>query len=250
MMLFMWIEPQWAAPRGVRAAFTLRTGGVSVPPFDSLNLGSHVGDDAAHVAENRARVHRALALPSEPVWMHQVHGTTVVELAAADAAVAPPTADAAFTRASGPACAILVADCMPVLFAARDGSVVGAVHAGWRGLAAGVLERAIAAMGVAGSDLVAWCGPSIGPAAFEVGDDVRDAFAARDSQAARAFVRNDRGRWQCDLAQLAMARLAAAGIHAVTLDGSCTVSDARRFFSFRRDGQCGRMAALVWKEPV
>lgn len=239
----MWITPQWAAPAGVSAAFTLRTGGVSAAPFDTLNLGAHVGDDPLRVAENRRRVLQGLSLPSSPAWLPQVHGVAVHELAA-DAPRGP--ADAAFTRARGRVCAIMVADCLPVLFASRDGSHVGAAHAGWRGLAAGVLEATVRAMGIAGRDLVAWLGPSIGPQHFEVGEEVRSAFIAQDTCATAAFRPGHGDRWWCDLPQLAQRRLAACGIDAVAVDGSCTVSDRERFFSYRRDGQCGRMAALVW----
>lgn len=244
----MWITPQWAAPAGVHAALTLRTGGVSAAPFDTLNLGAHVGDDQLRVAENRRRVAQALALPSAPAWLQQVHGVAVHELGdSGDGGAAPRgPADGAFTRVRGRVCAILVADCLPVLFAARDGLVVGAAHAGWRGLAAGVLEATVRAMGVPAGDLVAWLGPSIGPQHFEVGEDVRSAFLEKDAGAARAFQRGHGDRWWCDLPQLAQRRLAACGIGVAAADGSCTFTDRERFFSFRRDGQCGRMAALVW----
>ncbi len=241
----MWITPQWAAPPGVHAAFTLRTGGVSAAPFDTLNLGAHVGDDPLRVAENRRRIAQALALPSSPAWLQQVHGVTVHELGTGTDAPRGP-ADGAFTRVRGRVCAILVADCLPVLFAARDGSVVGAAHAGWRGLAAGVLEATVRAMGVPAGDLVAWLGPCIGPQHFEVGEDVRSVFLETDAGAAKAFRRGRGDRWWCDLPQLAQRRLAACGVGAVAADGSCTFTDRERCFSFRRDGQCGRMAALVW----
>ena len=241
----MWITPQWAAPPGVHAAFTLRTGGVSAAPFDTLNLGAHVGDDPLRVAENRRRIAQALALPSSPAWLQQVHGVTVHELGTGTDAPRGP-ADGAFTRVRGRVCAILVADCLPVLFAARDGSVVGAAHAGWRGLAAGVLEATVRAMGVPAGDLVAWLGPCIGPQHFEVGEDVRSVFLETDAGAAKAFRRGRGDRWWCDLPQLAQRRLAACGVGAVAADGSCTFPDRERCFSFRRDGQCGRMAALVW----
>jgi YfiH family protein len=237
------ITPDWATPPQVRAAFTLRTGGVSAPPFDSLNLGAHVGDAPDAVAENRRRVRDQLRLPSEPVWLQQVHGTSVVDL---EASGAQAPADAAVTRAREHVCVIQVADCMPVLFAARDGSAIGAAHAGWRGLAAGVLEATIRKLGVEPGQLLAWLGPAIGQAHFEVGDEVRAAFLADDIGAAAAFELNARGRWQCDLYALAKRRLTALGVSAVWGGGWCTYADARRFFSFRRDGQCGRMAALIW----
>jgi len=268
------IHPDWPAPRGVRAAFTLRGGGVSRPPFDSLNLGLRVGDDSQAVVENRRRVRICLGLPAEPCWLTQVHGSSVVTLdrAAADQAQAahraggahqaqgahqavPTQADAAISRRSGVVCAIQVADCMPVLFAARDGAAVGAAHAGWRGLAAGVLEATVAELaagqpGVPADRLIAWMGPAIGREHFEVGEEVRAAFVERDAEAASAFARNARGRWQCDLYGLARRRLATAGVREVYGGGWCTYGDASRFFSYRRDGQCGRTAALIWIEPA
>jgi polyphenol oxidase len=254
------ITPDWPAPPGVRAAFTLRTGGVSVAPYDSLNLGARIGDSPGAVGENRRRVREKLRLPAEPIWLEQVHGTEVVELAAIVAGVrsagpvgaAPdiaPTGDASIARSAGWVCAIRVADCMPVLFAAQDGSAVGAAHAGWRGLAGGVLEATVRRLGVPASKLIAWMGPAIGPKHFEVGDDVRAAFMAADADSASAFVMNVRGRWQCDLHALARRRLNALGLSAIYGGGWCTFAEADRFFSYRRDGQCGRMAALTWIEP-
>ena len=243
--------PQWAAPPGVRAACTLRGGGTSAAPWDSLNLGSHVGDDPAAVAENRRRVAEALALPAAPFWLEQVHGTHVADadaLARAVPGAAAVPADAAVTRERGRVLAILVADCMPVLFATADGSVLGAAHAGWRGLAAGVLEATLAAMRVPAASLHAWLGPAIGQGAFEVGDDVRAAFMQQDAGAGQAFAANARGRWQCDLAMLARRRLAVAGVQQVSSADLCTASNPRECFSFRRDGRTGRMAALLWRD--
>jgi YfiH family protein len=245
---FQFIAPDWRTERQVSAAMTLRTGGVSAAPYESLNLGVHVGDDPAAVVENRRRLYEHLALPSEPVWLEQVHGTSVVDL---DATSSPPAlrADAAVTRRAGPVCVIQVADCMPVLLAARDGSVIGAAHAGWRGLAGGVIEATVRAMGADPARLLAWLGPAIGQAHFEVGDEVRAAFVANDANAAAAFARNDRERWQCDLYALARLRLAALGVQHVSGGGWCTYAEEDRFFSFRRDGRCGRMAALIWINP-
>lgn len=240
------IRPEWPAPRRVRAAFTLRTGGVSVGPFASLNVGERVGDSPDAVSENRRRVRQALALPREPAWLEQVHGVTLVNLDEAEGG----RADASLTRASGRVCAIQVADCMPVLFADRQGTGVAAAHAGWRGLAGGVLEATVRALALPPERLLAWLGPAIGPAGFEVGSDVRDAFTRDDPGATDAFVANPRGKWQCDLAALARRRLARLGVHDVTGGKWCTWSDAARFFSYRRDGQCGRMAALVWMEDA
>jgi polyphenol oxidase len=240
---------------------TTRLGGVSAAPWESLNVGVHVGDSTSAVLENRLRIRREGDLPSEPVWLEQVHGTSVVVL---DAGSIPrtanaeqlmeqrrPRADAAVTREPGVVCAIQVADCMPVLFAARDGSVVGAAHAGWRGLASGVLGATVAAMDVPPADIVAWLGPAIGPESFEVGDDVVAAFAAtahsdQRAQTEAAFLPRPNGKWLCDLFALARLRLAALGVTQVSGGGLCTVSDARRFYSYRRDGQTGRMAALIW----
>lgn len=236
-------EPDWPAPQSVRAAFTLRGGGVSDGPYASLNLGMHVGDETAAVAENRRRVRTLLSLPAEPAWLEQVHGVGVLEI---DAAPTSRVADAMITRSGGQVCAVQVADCLPVLFAARDGEAVAAAHAGWRGLAAGVLEATVAQLRTEPRDLLVWLGPAIGPRHFEVGDEVRAAFLAHDAAAAAAFARNDRRRWQCDLGALARSRLAALGVSAVYGGSWCTFSDAARFYSYRRDGRCGRMAALIW----
>lgn len=242
------ILPEWPAPAGVRAAFTLRLGGVSRPPFDTRNIAAHVGDEQQAVTENRARLRASLALPAEPAWLEQVHGQRVVDLDRQTALGSLGPADAAVTRTAGRVCAIQVADCMPVLFAATDGAAVGAAHAGWRGLAGGVLEATFRAMKVPPANLVAWLGPAIGQAHFEVGEEVRAAFIANDADAAAAFTPNDRGRWQCDLYALARRRLNALGVHAVHGGGWCTYADSGRFFSYRRDGRCGRMAALIWRD--
>jgi YfiH family protein len=241
------LTPEWGAPGAVRAAFTLRVGGVSVAPFDSLNLAAHVGDSAAAVTENRRRVRARLELPAEPAWLEQVHGTRVADLDVPDEASRGP-ADAVITRGAGKVCVVQVADCMPVLFAALDASAVAVAHAGWRGLAAGVLEATVAKLAVAPGELVAWLGPAISMRHFEVGDEVRAAFLAGDRGAGAAFELNTRGRWQCDLAALARRRLAALGIADLSGGGWCTCADPARFFSFRRDGRCGRMAALIWLE--
>jgi YfiH family protein len=239
------ILPDWPVAAGVRAAFICRTGGASAPPFDSLNIGARVGDDPEAVARNRARVGEVLALPSEPAWLEQVHGSSVIELTR----LSPPRvprADAAVARDGGPVCVIQVADCMPVLFAARDGSAVGAAHAGWRGLAAGVLEATVHALEIEPPQLLAWMGPAIGPRHFEVGEEVRAAFTQHDAATVGAFVPNARGRWQCDLYALARQRLQSLGVRSIHGGDWCTYADPERFFSYRRDGRCGRMAALIW----
>ncbi len=241
--------PDWPVPGNVRAVFTQRDGGVSVGAFASLNVGLHVQDDPVAVATNRQNIARRFELPGEPVWLSQVHGSHVVRLDDANPA-AMPEADGVVTAGSGRVCVIQVADCLPVLFAARDGSVVGAAHAGWRGLAAGVLENTVTALGVPPTQLLAWIGPGIGAAHFEVGPEVREALIAQapgEAKAAAAFTVNARGRWQCDLVALTRQRLTALGIDRAYGGSWCTFADAGRFFSHRRDGRSGRMAALIWR---
>jgi len=239
-----WLPAAFAAPPGVRAGTTTRVGGVSAGALASLNLAAHVGDDPAAVATNRARLRAALALPAEPLWLSQVHGTAV---AVHDGRADLPVADAAVAFEPGRVLAVLTADCLPVVFASRDGRRIGVAHAGWRGLLAGVLERTVEALGVPGADLVAWLGPAIGPAAFEVGDEVRAAFVAAAPADAPCFAPNARGRWQADLAALARARLARAGLTGVAAAGGCTYAEAGRFYSHRRDPASGRQATLVWR---
>jgi polyphenol oxidase len=241
------LQFSWKLPAGVRAAFTTRLGGVSVAPWDSFNVGAHVGDAPESVAANRARLKALLSLPAEPAWLSQVHGVAVHDLD-----VMPggglATADGAVARERGRVCAIMVADCLPVLFATRDGARIGAAHAGWRGLASGVLENTVRALGVPGDEVTAWLGPAISREHFEVGDEVRAEFVAADAGAADAFERNARGRWQADLVALARRRLSALGITDVCGGEWCTFADRARFFSHRRDGKGGRMVALVWRE--
>jgi len=231
--------PDWPAPAHVHAWVTERGG---AGRFGAGNLGAHVGDDASVVAANRARLRAELALPAEPRWLTQVHGAHVLDL---DREPLVP-ADGAVTSRAGMVCAVLTADCLPVLLCDRAGRRVGVAHAGWRGLKAGVLPAAVHAMAVPATDLVAWLGPAIGPANYEVGADVRDPFVAQSAAAERRFERNARGRWQADLFGLARDALAAAGVRAVHGGGLCTFAGAERFFSHRREGQCGRMATLVW----
>lgn len=239
------LDFQWKLPHGVRAAFTTRHGGASAAPWASFNLGAHVGDAPEHVAANRARLVGLLGLKAEPAWLSQVHGVEVADLDAPKVAT-PPAADAAVTGSAGRACVIMVADCLPVLFAARDGRRIGAAHAGWRGLAAGVLERTVAALRVPAAELKAWLGPAILQPNFEVGAEVRDAFAGADPGAAVYFSPNPRGRWQADLVGLARRRLQALGVNDISGGEWCTYADRQRFFSHRRDGKGGRMAALIW----
>ena len=231
------LDFEWRLPAGVHAAFTTRLGGVSSAPWDSFNVATHVGDAAEDVAANRARLATLLALPSDPVWLNQVHGTVVADLDSHPQGVI--TADAAVARTDGRVCVVMVADCLPVLFASRDGRRIAAAHAGWRGLAAGVLEQTVAAMGVRGDVLTAWLGPAISKEHFEVGEEVRAAFVDADRGAADAFVRNARGKWQADLAGLARRRLAALGVTDVSGGQWCTFADRERFYSHRprREGR-------------
>lgn len=235
------IKPEWPAPAAVHALVTTRTGGVSQPPYDSLNLGDHVGDDPVAVARNRALL--SPFLPAEPKWLKQLHGTAVAE---ADTLQDAPEADAAVAFRPGRVCAVMTADCLPVLFCDRRGTRVAAAHAGWRGLAAGVLEASVAAMRCPASDILAWLGPAIGPQAFEVGGEVREIFVRDMPAAAAAFVPGQPGKWLADIYQLARLRLARAGVHDVYGGGLCTYADPARFYSYRRDKATGRMAALIW----
>lgn len=240
------LRPDWPPVARVRAAFTQRRGGVSHAPYGSFNLGAHVGDEVVAVSENRRRLCAELDLPAQPLWLTQMHGSRVVD--ADRQQVEPPQADAAITRQPECVLAVLVADCLPVLFARADGSAVAVAHAGWRGLAAGVLENTVAALGGASDELLAWLGPAIGPAHFEVGEEVRAAFCGHDAAAAAAFVLNARQRWQCDLYALARQRLQRAGVRSIYGQPLCTFAQAQSFYSFRRDGVTGRMAALIWME--
>ena len=243
-----WLDADWPAPPGVRALTTTRFGmGVSQSPFDGFDLGLRNGDDVAAVAENRMQLESALQLPSSPRWLRQVHGTTVAIEPGED----EPEADAAVTSAPGTVLAILTADCLPVVFAAKDGGEIAVAHAGWRGLVAGVLEATVAAMAASPERIVAWFGPAAGPQAYEIGEEVHDAFVSRDPRAATAFVATRPGHWNVDLYALAKRRLADAGVGDVHGGGLCTMSDPARFYSHRRStsdgsGRTGRMATLAW----
>ena len=237
------ITPDWPVPANVHAAVTTRIGGESLAPYDSFNLAAHVGDDPAAVQANREQLRKALMLPSEPRWLRQVHGTVVVDAAAGQG---EPEADGAFATRAGVVCAVLTADCLPVLLCNRGGTRVAALHAGWRGLAAGVIERGVAAFGVSGGEILAWLGPAIGPDAFEVGAEVRAAFLAHDPSAETAFRAHVQGKYLADIFQLARQRLAAFGVESISGGNFCTVQDRKRFYSYRRDGVTGRMASLIW----
>lgn len=245
-MSLEWLTPDWPAPSWVHAAVTTRSGGVSRGPYASLNLGDHVGDDPGAVAMNRERLAVTLALPAAPLWLRQVHGCDVVR---ADRDRARCTADATVAFESGTVCAVLTADCLPLLLCDRAGGRIAAVHAGWRGLLEGIIEVTLNALGVPGERVLAWLGPAIGPTAFEVGGEVRSAFLARDPGAAQAFRPSPNGRWWADLYSLARRRLTAQGVDFIGGGEYCTVTDSARFFSYRRDGVTGRMASLIWMTP-
>lgn len=243
-----WIEPDWPAPASVRALSTTRDGGVSEGVFRGLNLGAHVGDEAARVEGNRALLQQAAGIPGRLNWLNQVHGTVVHPVS--DTYGTAPEADAACAQQAGLACIVMTADCLPVLFCDKAGTRVAAAHAGWRGLQGGVLEASIAAMGCEPGDILTWLGPAIGPTAFEVGGEVRDAFMAEQVEAAAAFVPSpNEGKWLADIYRLARLRLARAGVTAIYGGEYCTFSDSERFYSYRRDGQTGRMASIVWLVP-
>ena len=241
----------WPAPPNVRAFTTLRTGpGVSLPPFDKFNLGLGCGDDPAHARENRERLLGEFGLPAAPRWLQQVHGVDVrrFDEAAPSAALSnssEPTADAATTRLPATVLAVLTADCLPVLFCNEAGTEVAAAHAGWRGLAGGILEATVQAMHSSPESVLAWLGPAAGPQAYEVGAEVREAFLAHDQRAASAFTQTRPGHWLVDLYALARQRLADVGVHRVYGGGLCTISDPQRFYSHRRDQRTGRMASLI-----
>lgn len=238
------IIPDWPAPSNVKALQTTRNGGVSSAPYDSLNLGDHVGDEPQSVACNRMLL--APLLPSEPVWLEQVHGTGIIDVEAAGCGA--PQADACISRHRGAVCVVMTADCLPLLLCDERGSVVVAVHAGWRGLCDGVIEQAVQAINVPPQTLMAWMGPAIGPHAFEVGDEVRDAFIARQPQATAAFLPGVPGKWLADLYRLARLRLNALGVARIYGGGRCTYNERERFFSYRRDGTTGRMGTFIWLE--
>ncbi len=235
-----WIRPQWPAPASVHAVSTTRSHGFSLPPYDELNLGTHVGDDLSLVIRNREYLCNTLGLPAEPLWLDQVHGVDVLDERGS-------CGDARIVQ-RGEVAVVMTADCLPVLFCDQDGHQVAAAHAGWRGLEAGILENTVKRFHADSDRMMAWLGPAIGPDAFEVGEEVRDAFTAHDARAAEAFRPVRSGHWLADLYLLARQRLSAVGITAVYGGGLCTFTEAERFFSFRRDRETGRMASLIWIE--
>ncbi|WP_145580074.1 purine nucleoside phosphorylase YfiH [Yersinia vastinensis] len=237
------ILPDWPAPARVKACSTTRHGGISEFPYDSLNLGTHVGDTASTVIANRQRLVEQAGLPQMPVWLEQVHGTRVLHLDGT--AISDVQADAVYSRVAGQVCTVMTADCLPVLFCSLAGDEVAAAHAGWRGLCSGVLEQTLAQFQAAPSSIIAWLGPAIGPQQFEVGEDVKQAFITIDAQSTAAFMPFGT-KYLADIYLLARLRLQAAGIHAIYGGDRCTVSEKQQFFSYRRDGITGRMASLVW----
>ena len=239
------IFPDWPAPKNIKAVTTTRTGGYSQSPFDSFNLATHVEDEHDAVIKNRKILIEALQLPSEPIWLEQVHSTVAIE-----ATNKNRKADASHTNQANTVCAVMTADCLPVLFCNKQGTQVAAAHAGWHGLADGILESTIEAMNKKPDELMAWMGPAIGAKVFEVGDEVRDAFTKGLPQAEQAFTQTKPGHWLADMYLLARQRLEQKGIMDIYGGGYCTHTEKDRFYSYRRDGKTGRMASLIWIEQV
>jgi YfiH family protein len=237
------LTPDWPAPPHIHALTTLRIGGCSVGNYASLNLGDHVGDDPVCIEENRQKLYETLKFQHKPFWLNQVHGIKVIDW---NGSPQNNEADAAFTRLKQYPCVVLTADCLPILLCDREGTIVAAVHAGWKGLLSGVIETTVAAMQVPGEKLLAWMGPAIGPAAFEVGEEVREQFITVDEQAQSAFRHKGGQKWLADIFSLGRQRLRRVGVTAVYGGNECTYSDAERFFSFRRDKDTGRLATLIW----
>ncbi len=242
-MKTIWLKADWPAPETVFAGTTLRSGGFSQGVFSSLNPAQHVGDNPAHVEQNRLRIEKTLQLPAKPVWLQQTHSSQVIQ---ADDTKGLNAADASFTCQQGVVCAVLTADCLPLLLCSRDGNAVAAVHAGWRGLLSGVVENTVHAM--PDQNMIAWLGPAIGADCFEVGEEVRDAFIGKSAFFAEAFRKHKEDKWLADLYALARIILTESGVDRVYGGGFCTMTDNDRFFSYRRDGKTGRMATLIWKK--
>lgn len=237
------IKPDWPAPSSIHAFTTTRTGGCSLSPYDSLNLATHVDDELSHVEQNRQWLQQELQLPNQPFWLNQVHSTIVVE---ANNTVGVPTADASFTQTPNIVCTVLTADCLPLLVCDRAGTTVAAIHAGWKGLANGVIEATIKALPVDAKELLVWLGPAIGPKAFEVGEDVFTLFTTHDPDAKLAFNPIDKGRWLGNIYLLAKQRLHALGVSHIYGGDHCTYQESEQFYSYRRDNHTGRMASLIW----
>jgi YfiH family protein len=239
-----WIRPEWPAPNQVQACVTTRLGGESQSPYVSFNVAEHVGDSAESVLLNRRRLVEKLVLPAEPQWLSQIHSNRIVKLSEETNGL--PEADASFTCESGIVCAVLTADCLPVMFTDYEGSCVAVAHAGWRGLVAGILEAIVTALPADPDKIMAWMGPAIGPLAFEVGDEVRQVFSDKHSNTNNAFRATNNGLWLADIYQLASRILKNVGVNNVFGGGYCTYTDEQRFFSYRREKTTGRMASLIW----
>ncbi len=237
-----WLTPDWPAPANIHAATTLRTGGVSVAPYDSLNPATHVGDDANCVRENRQRIKTMLTLPAEPVWLEQTHSSLVIN---AGQATTLQQADASVSNQAGVVCAVMTADCLPLLICSTDGKKIAAIHAGWRGLLAGIISNTVAALST--TDVLVWLGPAIGTDCFEVGAEVREAFMAKSAAFAAGFTQTSETKYLANIYQLARIELAARGVEAVYGGDFCTVTEQERFYSYRRESQTGRMATLIWR---
>jgi polyphenol oxidase len=238
-----WLQPDWPAPANIHTATTLRTGGVSQYGYASLNPATHVGDSPELVSQNRHIIKTLLDLPSEPIWLNQIHSNRAVKAIETDT---PPQADASYSNQPGVVCVVLTADCLPLLVCSSDGAEIAAIHAGWRGLLDGVIDNTIAAM--QNKDLMVWLGPAIGSDRFEVGSEVHAVFMAKSADNALAFKQQSQDKWLADIYQLARINLAALGINNVYGGGFCTVTDQKRFYSYRRDKVTGRMATLIWRD--
>lgn len=239
----LYLRPDWPAPANVHAATTLRSGGVSVGPYASLNPACHVGDQHESVLYNRQIIRTKLALPSEPVWLEQIHSNLAVEAMASHEI---QRADASFTRQSGVVCAVMTADCLPLLVCAADGRQVAAIHAGWRGLVDGIISNTLDAF--EHRDVLVWLGPAIGVESFEVGEDVYDAFTDKSERYSAAFKEQADGKYLADIYELARIELSGLGVDKIYGGGLCTYTDAERFYSYRRDHVTGRIVSLIWRD--
>lgn len=237
------LTPDWPAPKHVRAYTTTRLNGFSHDPYASFNLGDHVGDDHENVLQNRTYLKKILNLPTDPIWLNQIHSTDIFNV---DRDVKPQSADGSYTSHKNIVCAVLTADCLPILLCDQSGTQIAAVHAGWRGLAAGVIESALNSFNPTDKKIIAWIGPAIGQAFYEVGDDVRDKFLEIDADAGKAFQPYKQSKWLANMNLLARQRLEKSGVSEIFGGDLCTFQDSERFFSFRRDGKTGRMASLIW----
>ncbi|MEE9344519.1 MAG: peptidoglycan editing factor PgeF [Methylococcales bacterium] len=241
-----WMKADWPAPAGVHAGTTLRYGGISQQPFDSFNLATHVGDDLRNVEQNRKHMITVLGLQQQPLWLNQQHSTLVINADKTDKSIQEPIGDASYTESTGVVCVVLTADCLPILLCDEQGKQIAAIHAGWRGLFSGIIEKTVATFH--NKPILAWLGPAISQQAFEVGEEVRTVFVSDSSHAKSAFINSRAGKWSADLYLLATMRLHSAGVANVYGGSYCTFNDQDHFYSYRRSRQTGRMASLIWKE--